>query len=115
MKLLAALFFFLSCQVKRKPLPPLYKVFKAIQAEKYKPYINDCSNKAAKYLRALHGAGIDSHIVVYGTAKGLHAVVSVNGHYFDPTLGVSKWRVRPDSIAYTIKINELDNHGDEFK
>ena len=98
-------------------MPPLYSTFKSIQAEKYKPHVNDCSNKAAKYLRALDKAGIKAHIVVYGTAKGLHAVVNVDGHYFDPTTGLSKWKIRRDSIAYAVRVDELDNpkYGDEFK
>lgn len=83
---------------------PLWETFLSIYQEPYVLHKNDCSNKAAKYLRALDGAGytaalviIKSHVAMAAAAAAEnpddvlvhHVVVRVtfqNGSiYYDPT------------------------------
>jgi hypothetical protein len=50
-------------EVPRMPAP-LWATFLSIYQEKYVLHENDCSNKAAKYLRALDDAGYDAAMIV---------------------------------------------------
>jgi hypothetical protein len=82
-------------------VPPLADTFWSINKETYVLGSNDCSNKSAKYARALIQAGYESDIVLLDTGTGgVHAVtrVVVNGErlYCDVTNG--KWS--KDSIAF---------------
>lgn len=87
-----ALIFTTSCQMvfnnkSFNNTPPLPKVFKSIYLETNINDINDCSNKTAKYLRALNDSGYAATIVVIKNRVGLHAIVKHDETYHDPTLG----------------------------
>lgn len=114
--LITAMLALVSCKTTSRPFPstitkmppqmpvPLWETFLGIYQEPYILHENDCSNKAAKYLRALDEAGytaalviIKSHVALAAAAASEnpedelihHVVVRVtfqNGSvYYDPT------------------------------
>ena len=114
MKLLIIIALLTSCSIQTKS-PPLPEVYASILSEPYVLHENDCSNKCAKYLRALHAAGIESRIIIYYQGgKYFHAVVECNGVIIDPTQGWTSWKLYSKPFII-LTIDDLYKYGDEFK
>ena len=91
-----------SC-VTLKPRIPLFGIFNAIHNAQYVVDVNDCSDKAEKYMHALKAAGYSSETIVIRLKTGeLHAVVFVDNIYVDPTYG-SYSSLIPGKHQYSIK------------
>jgi hypothetical protein len=83
-------------------LAPLPHEFQRQLMTPYELHVNDCSNKAGRYARALQAAGLDATVLLIRPNAAppqdqtLHAVVSVAGLICDPTSG----RVTRDLAAH---------------
>ena len=99
---------------------PLDSEFKRIANKEYVLNKYDCSNMSAEYLDSLHAKGFtNSRIWTYVTPmfKGYsvymgHAIVEVDGIFYDPTSGSSitgfkAELIREQSTARTISYEEL--------
>ena len=96
--------------------PPMVGEFNRIHMDQYIAGKNDCTNKAGRYARILRDNGYEADVLLFGK-RGFqdHAIVSVNGFYYDPTWGSVKqgWRLRDWTFIRQVTDAELE--GPEYQ
>jgi hypothetical protein len=102
---------------KRRTSPiPCSEVFHSLRTQRNVLDLNDCSNKAGRYLEALIQEGYDAKIVVVKTPRNeMHAVVRCEGKYYDPTYGLVTTRLqRIGRYRFSVRFEDLSAWGGEF-